>query len=210
MEDQIRFAQLLLAQPQTIICGVRDWIREMSARVREEDLDEDSARQAAEIISQCPEGNPQMLITRPTLPASINMAAPPGTSYEDYIEFYVKPFIIAQLRLRRYQQTVCDMITADCNQLSQLAEQLDLLLAENPDAVVLQYVVLMMVLCDVLPSRLFAPEIRPYLSLYERLAGPEAHTPIPVTNAALGVIAAWLVSQQASAETAPTRPTPRQ
>jgi hypothetical protein len=193
MDRQVRFANLLVNEPRQILRTVCTWIRQLAEEKRQSDEEEESARAAAEVIRMCPGGNPRLLITRITLPPTINMAAPPGTPYKRYISDYVIPFIAAQRRLQLYQQTKCNMSAAPCNIFTELADQIELMLEEFPDAVVgQQYVVLHLVLCDVLPAELFHKDLWPFLSLYHRLGGEEAHSPEVVTNGIVAILEAWL------------------
>ncbi len=206
--DTQRFARLLLEQPELIIETVREWVLQKAEEVRASHLDEPSARMAAELIADCPDGNPGMLITRPMLPAAINMTVDPGTSHAAFIETRVLPFLAAERRLRDYQATACQMMMADCSQFLDLADMLTILLTDAPvtDPVnrrCLQYVIFHFVLCDLLPTSVFAAELVPFLSLYTRLASEDAHSPVAVTSALIAVIEAWLVSLQAPDGPAP-------
>ena len=94
-------------------------------------------------------------------------------------------------------------MSADLNQMQDLADMLHMLLADadptDPvDRLCLQYVVLHFVVCDLLPTAVFAAELAPFLSLYDRLAGEEAHSPTAVTSTIISVLAAWLVLPQPS------------
>lgn len=191
---KIEFADLLINRPEYILRTVCGWLRQLADRTRMADLDETSARAAANVIRSCPGGDPRLLITRITLPPTINMAAPPGTSYDEYISHHVIPYIAAQRRLRSYQQTVCNMSAARCNVIIELADQLSLMLDEHPTArTAFQYVILHLIMCDVIPPDVIDTELWPFLSLYHRLGNAAAHSPIDVTNGLVSILEAWLL-----------------
>ena len=207
MERAVRFAGLFLDHPEQILVAVQAWIEQKREAVRAEQMDEPSARAAAELIANFPDGNPSILITRPMLPAALNMAVKPGTSEAEFTAACVVPFLRAQRRLREYQTTACNMISAECNQLADLVDMLQILLDQHallrgaPASVTcLQYVVLHLVHCDLLPTSVFADELRPHLSLYDRLGSEEAHAPVAVTSIVVAHLQAWLARQRLSAE----------
>jgi hypothetical protein len=196
MTDEARFVRLLLDRPDEIIAAVAVWLRRLSDELRARACDEDAVQHAVDTIVACPDGNPALLITRPVLPAAINMAVPPGTPAAVFVEQHVVPFIAAQRVLSQYQMTACNMQAAECNQLLVLVDLLDQ--APQLDRVCQQYLVLQLVFADVLPSDLLPRALRPFLSLYSVFGTRDAYTPTGVTHRLVAILAAWLASPAAS------------
>jgi hypothetical protein len=186
----LRFAQLLLDRPHVVLEATIAWLELRSAELRAAACDMDAVHRAAETIAACPDGNPNQMITRPILPAAINMAAPPGTPVDVFVDDYVVPFIAAQRVLSRYQLTACNMQGAECNQLLNLAAMLRSALAI--DRVCQQYLVFYLVFADLLPADLLPDTLRPFLSLYRTLGSEDAYTPTGVTHRLLAVLASWV------------------
>jgi hypothetical protein len=196
MEDQVRFVRLLLEQPYEIIATVSIWLLRLSEDLRARACDEAAVRHAVDVILACPDGDPSLLITRPVLPAAINMIAPPGTPSSVFITQYVVPFVAAQRTLSQYQMTACNMQAAECNRLLDLVDLLTQTSALNRTCQ--QYIVLQMIFTDILPADLLPRDLWPFLSLYSMFGARDAYTPTGVTHRLVAILTAWLASPAAS------------
>lgn len=199
MSDVERFVRLVLEQPCTVLEAVAEWLRVLSENMRADASDLHAAREAADVIAACPDGNPAQLITRPILPAAINQTVSPGTTFSEFVDDHVVPFIAAQRTLSRYQMTACNMQAAECNQLLDLAELLDQATLLKP--VCQQYVIFQLVFIDVLPADLLPETLRDFLPLYSVFGSKDAYTPVGVTNRLLAVLQSWLLATVAAGST---------
>lgn len=196
MEDQVRFVRLLLDRPGEIVAAVSVWLRRLSDELRARACDDTAVMHAVDVILACPDGNPSLLITRPVLPAAINMLAPPDTPAHEFVEQHVVPFVAAQRVLSQYQMTACNMQAAECNQLLDLIDLLGQ--TAQMSQTCQQYIVLQLIFTDVMPADLLPDVLRPFLSLYSTFGSRDAYTPTGVTHRLTAILTAWLASPAAT------------